>query len=280
LIQVKVILRRAVYSYARRSAEKPAHGPKGVVTMAKRNIIHIDEEKCNGCGNCITGCAEGALALIDGKAKLVKERYCDGLGACIGECPTGALWIEERAAEAFDEEAVEAHMAAVQTAHAGAAACPSGVADGGCPGSASRTFAPKPVAADSDSTEVPSALTHWPVQLHLISPSAPQYQEADLLIAADCTAFALGAFHSELLNGRALAIACPKLDDRSGYVEKLSALFREARPAGVTAARMEVPCCGGLVQMVLEAREGAGSGIPVRVLVVSADGALVDKELH
>lgn len=253
--------------------------------MAVRNIIRIDEGKCNGCGNCITGCAEGALALVNGKARLVRESFCDGLGACIGECPTGALTIEQREADAFDEAAVHAAAVAAQApaaAGAGATAfahaasgCPSGGNGGGCPGSMSRTFGPRP--ATPTGAAPASALRHWPVQLHLVSPHAPQYQGAELLLAADCAAFACGAFHTDLLPGKALAIACPKLDELSGYVEKLTDLFALARPPRVTVARMEVPCCGGILRMALEARARANSAVPVEEVVIGVSGDILSR---
>ena len=235
--------------------------------MAIRNIIRIDESKCNGCGNCITGCAEGALALVDGKAKLVKESYCDGLGACIGECPTGALTIERREADDFGEAAATAHAK-------GEPAVPGEArAGGGCPGAASQVFG-KAAAAGR-----PSALSHWPVQLHLIDPGAEQYLGADLLIAADCTAFAHGAFHEELLAGRALVIACPKLDAMDGYAEKLAALFAQAKPRSVTIARMQVPCCGGLTHLVQQARALAHSDIPINEITIGIEGGILAEKV-
>ncbi|HRU05388.1 MAG TPA: 4Fe-4S binding protein [Candidatus Brocadiia bacterium] len=249
--------------------------------MAIRDIIHIDESKCNGCGQCVTACVEGALKLVNGKAKLTSETYCDGLGACLGHCPTGALTIEKREAPGFDEAAAMAqagHPAA--QAHA-------------CPGQAARLFARKTGAPGHGAQAVPrrdrnasperasaSALTHWPVQLKLISPASPAYRCADVLIAADCVACALGDFHQRLLPGHSLIIACPKLDDWTGYVEKLTDLFRRAQPRSVTVARMEVPCCGGLVKMVLEARRRAASDLPVKVLTVGVEGGVVDAEIH
>ena len=239
-----------------------------------RKMIFIDEDKCDGCGQCITGCVEGALALIDGKAKLVKESYCDGLGACLGECPTGALTIEEREVAPFDEEAALAHVAAVDQA----AQVAKPAAKSACPGSTARQFE-APAAAPS-SASAPSQLTHWPIQLHLINPAAPQFQNADVLVAADCTAFALGGFHGELLAGRSLVIACPKLDDLKGYMEKLTALFADAQPTSVTVPRMQVPCCSGLIHMVLEARKAAGSTLPVREIVVGVEGNIVSEQTH
>lgn len=239
-----------------------------------RKMIVIDEDLCNGCGECITGCVEGALELVDGKAKLVKESYCDGLGACLGDCPTGALTIEEHEVDPFDEAAALAHAAAVEkSAQALKPAVPCG-----CPGSAARQFqAPE---AGPSGASVPSQLTHWPIQLHLINPAAAQFQEADVLVAADCTAFALGGFHGELLAGRSLIIACPKLDDPSGYIEKLTTLFADAQPTSVTVPRMQVPCCGGLIHMVLEARKAAGSSLPVREIIVGVEGGILSEKTH
>lgn len=262
--------------------------------MAVRNIIRIDEDKCNGCGQCILDCAEGALALVDGKAKLVRDSYCDGLGACLSGCPTGALTIEQREADAFDEAAVAAmmggHAAHAVPAHAvpamaaASGGCPSQAfahgGGGGCPGSMSRQLAPAKTPQAPAAGEIPSELTHWPIQLHLINPGAPQFQGADLMIAADCTAFALGGFHGELLAGKALAIACPKLDDSMGYLEKLAMLFAGARPVRVTVARMEVPCCGGLVRMVLEARAMAKSEIPVEEVVIGVSGGVISRNMR
>jgi NAD-dependent dihydropyrimidine dehydrogenase PreA subunit len=259
--------------------------------MALREIIRIDEDLCNGCGNCVTGCHEGALEIIDGKARLVRESFCDGLGACIGTCPTGALTIEKREANEFDEAAVEVAMAAVAKKEpAGTPALPVG----GCPGSAARTFAPASTpahgggcpgsmqrqfakAAEPEQVPgaIPSQLAQWPIQLHLIHPLAPQFQGGHLLVAADCTAFAFGAFHPEFLKGKALVIACPKLDDDQGYLEKLTDLFTDAKPASVTVARMEVPCCGGLVRLVVEARDRAESTLKVNEVIVGVQGGIV-----
>ncbi len=230
-------------------------------TMAIRDVIHIDEEKCNGCGQCVRACPEGALRLVNGKAKLVSEVYCDGLGACIGECPTGALTVERRQASPFDEEATRARMASHGSP---------------CPGAASRTFSPWPKAEKRERAgSTPSELTHWPIQLHLANPAAPHFQGKDLLIAADCTAFAHGAFHRDLLAGRAVVIACPKLDDLTGYIAKLAELFAGARPPSVTVVRMEVPCCRGLLQLVLQARELAGSEAPIQEVVISIEGCII-----
>ncbi len=241
--------------------------------MAIRNIIRIDEDLCNGCGNCVTGCHEGALEIIDGKARLVRESFCDGLGACIDTCPTGALTIEKRDANEFDEAAVAVAMAGAvaEKKPAGTPALPVG----GCPGSMQRQLRTAPAATETPAGAVPSQLTHWPIQLHLIHPLAPQFQGAHLLVAADCTAFAFGAFHPEFLKGKALVIACPKLDDDQGYLEKLIDLFTDAKPASVTVARMEVPCCGGLVRLVTEARDRAESTLKIEEVIVGVEGGIV-----
>lgn len=240
--------------------------------MAIRNIIQIDEAKCDGCGQCVTGCAEGALAIVDGKAKLVRESLCDGLGACIGECPQGALTIEQREADVFDDAAVEAHPAHSAPQHPG----------GGCPHAASRSFAPKSAETTPETgAAAPSQLAQWPIQLHLIQPTAPYFQDAEVLIAADCAAFACGDFHSRFLAGKTLIIACPKLDNPEGYIEKLRELFTEAKPRSVTVVRMEVPCCKGLLAMVLKAREQAGGATPVHEVVVGIeDGRTLMGQSH
>jgi ferredoxin len=280
--------------------------------MPTREIIEIDEDKCDGCGACAGGCHEGALRIIDGKARLVGESLCDGLGACIGECPRGAIKVTRREAEAYDEarvmdglsklgpKVIAAHLEhlrdhgqdgyvrealAYMAAHGMAApeaASPSevGCHGGGCPGSASKRFTPvkpaKEAAISGAAVEIPSALTHWPIQLHLINPRAPQFAGTDLLIAADCTAFSHGAFHTELLAGRSLVIACPKLDQgREIYVEKLASLLGSAR--SVTVAIMEVPCCSGLLKMVLDAREAAAKKPVVEAITVGIEGGIVGR---
>jgi NAD-dependent dihydropyrimidine dehydrogenase PreA subunit len=251
--------------------------------MAVRSIIQIDEEKCDGCGKCVIGCAEGALQIVDGKAKLVKDQYCDGLGACIGECPTGALTVIQRDAADYDEAAVLAAGGNPKRGHAPAhphppapAAAPHPMPHfGGCPGSAARAFAPAALKPAPEAAARPSMLAHWPIQLHLIHPGAPWFQNADVLLAADCAPFAMAGFHENVLAGKSLIIACPKLDDKSGYAEKLEFLFAKSRPKSVTVVRMEVPCCGGLLQMVLQARDHSGSDCPVRDVVVSVRGEVL-----
>lgn len=248
--------------------------------MARRKIIRIDESLCNGCGQCIPNCHEGALRIVDGKARLVSEQLCDGLGACLGHCPMNAITIEEREAEAYDECAVQAAKQEVKPlacapaesgihARAGAAAHPAA----GCPGTAAQGWKREP---EAETGPQPSQLTHWPVQLHLVSPTAPYYKDADLLLAADCTAYALGGFHAEWLKGRSLAIACPKLDEgQEEYLQKLVALIDEARIRSLTVLIMQVPCCRGLAALAEEALARATRKIPLRVVTVGLRGEIV-----
>lgn len=241
--------------------------------MATRNIVQIDEALCNGCGLCIDSCAEGAIQLIDGKAWLVKDQYCDGLGACLGKCPQDAITVVQREADAFDEHSVEQHLQAIGRAPAATPAPAHG--GGGCPGSMMRHFAPR---SDTTVMAAPSALQQWPVQLHLVSPTAPYFRGADLLLAADCTAFAHGGFHAQFLAGHALAIACPKLDDTGGYVEKLAAMITDSGLRSITVVTMQVPCCRGLERLALMAVEAAGADIPVYRVVVGIEGEILVDE--
>lgn len=214
--------------------------------MALRNIVKIDEEKCNGCGQCAIACAEGAIKIVDGKAKLVSEIYCDGLGACIGHCPEDAITIEQREADDFDEEATRAHLAQqkkteVQTNFI-------------CPGMAAKELRPK--AALNQTTQaapVQSQLGHWPVQLKLVSPHAPYFANADLLLVADCVPFAMGDFHGRFLKDHSIAVGCPKLDDTEFYVEKLAAILQANELNSLTVIHMEVPCCSGLTHIARQA---------------------------
>jgi Pyruvate/2-oxoacid:ferredoxin oxidoreductase delta subunit len=223
--------------------------------MGLRKIVEIDRDLCNGCGLCTTACAEGALALDEeGKAVIVREMFCDGMGVCLNVCPTDALKIVERESPEYDAEAARQHVLRTRGAEAAAAVHPGAGAD---------TTAP-----------APSEISQWPIQLHLISPHAPYFKNADLLIAADCTAFALGSFHADLLKGRKMVIACPKLDDTGPYVEKLAELFRENDLASITVAIMTVPCCGGLQRMVDRAVELSETDIPVETVVVGIDGQI------
>ncbi len=234
--------------------------------MAKRKIVKIDEEKCTGCGLCIPSCEEGALEIVDGKARMVKEIYCDGLGACLGECPEDAIRIEEREAEAFDEEATAEHIKR-QKETSPVAACELQDAGhaGGCPGAALRTFVAGPTgggaAPSLDSgASTQSRLGHWPVQITLLPPVGDIWNDADVLICADCVPFAMADFHERLLAGKTVAVGCPKLDNVDAYAEKLAGVFANNAIRSVTVARMEVPCCTGIVMATKAALERSGKG--------------------
>ncbi len=247
----------------------------------KRSIVKIDEDKCNGCSLCVPSCAEGAIQIIDGKARLVGENLCDGLGACLGDCPQDAITIEQREADAFDEAAVEQHKVSQSQPHAHEHAhSHSHSHQGGCPGAALRKLSPAPASQASSNSDVdrPSRLGHWPVQLALVPPTGEIWQDADVLISADCVAFAMPDFHEQLLAGRAVAIACPKLDDMAPYVEKLTNIFQNNSIQSITVAHMEVPCCSGIVHAVLDAIERSGrKDIPVRDVTVTIGGAIVEQ---
>lgn len=248
--------------------------------MPTRDIVSIDEDLCDGCGDCISACAEGAIALVDGKAKLVSDVYCDGLGACLGHCPQGAITVTRREAEPFDEAAVEQRLAEQKRAQSTVPVMPfptAAPAPGGCPGSRQQSFGPPASqAVQQTAASTPSALRQWPVQLHLLSPSAPFLAGSDLLLAADCTAFAVGGFHHDCLQGRSLAIACPKLDSQQeSYLDKLVAMIDHARIASLTVLVMEVPCCGGLVRLAERALAAAHRDVPLHVEVVSVRGEVV-----
>jgi Pyruvate/2-oxoacid:ferredoxin oxidoreductase delta subunit len=275
----------------------------------KRQIIEIDEELCDGCEECIPGCPEGAIQIIDGKARLISDLFCDGLGACIGTCPQGAITVIEREAEPYDEvivmenivrqgeNTIKAHLkhlrdhgqsdflkTAVSFLEENEIAVPdfespeSSCASGGCPGSQNMAFVdqiqtPENVAT----TDVPSALTHWPIQMHLVSPMAPHFAGADLVLAADCVAFSIGNFHQKYLPGKTLAIACPKLDQQQEiYLQKLKVLIDEAKINTLTVMIMQVPCCRGLLMMAQQAQQMADRKIPVKVIVVGIQGEILE----
>jgi ferredoxin len=315
----------------------------------KRTIIKIDEELCNGCGNCVPNCHEGALQIIDGKARLISDLFCDGLGACIGHCPEGAITMEEREAEPYDEIKVmelmvpkgrntilahlehlrdhnetellkqainyikenkvdmspknDEHVHKHTNSHAqpqafnnlnearAAVAPPSSGCGGGCPGSKAIDFnidlnkvneaasqvkvMPETVA----STDAPSELRQWPVQLHLLNPQAGYFKNADVVLAADCVAFSMGNFHNQYLKGKTLAIACPKLDsNKESYVEKLTSMITQSNINTLSVVMMEVPCCGGLVQMATMARQQSGKNIPIKKSVISLQGEVLSEE--
>ncbi|HAI21252.1 MAG TPA: 4Fe-4S ferredoxin [Clostridiales bacterium UBA8153] len=235
----------------------------------KRAVVVIDEDKCNGCGACIPSCAEGALQIVDGKAKLIADRYCDGLGACLGECPEGAISIQEREADAFDQAAVATHLASSSRLHA--------PAHPGCPGQTTQVLTrPVGLHGQHPAGQLQSELAQWPIQLALVSPRAPYFDGANLLVAADCVPFAFPDLHRQYLRDRALVVACPKLDDTSHYAAKLVEIVKANRVRSVTVLHMEVPCCFGLAQIVNAAT--SGTGVTVRDVVIGIDGTV--KEEH
>ena len=244
-----------------------------------RKIIEIDEELCDGCGQCVPSCAEGALKVVDGKVKVIADNLCDGLGACLGECPQGALKIIEREAEDFDESAVAEHLAKEEPAlgaEKGSKSLPCG-----CPSAQIQTFT-APVAAAStpapsgDAPNEPSALTHWPIKIRLIPPTAPYLKGADLLILADCSATAYRNLHQDLLAGKVVMMGCPKFDDADLYVERLAQVFGSAGIRRITCVRMEVPCCSGLTTIIKKALKAANQPIPAEELVIGPRGNIVE----
>jgi len=228
----------------------------------KRTIIRIDQEKCNGCGLCVPACAEGALQIIDGKARLVSEKFCDGLGACIGKCPVGALTVETREAEEFDEEAAKAHEKEVHASEHASSSAPTMI----LPNFAEKETAPL------DLPRISSMLSQWPIQLLLVPPNAPFLKDADLVIAADCVGFAYPNFHLDFLKGRKLIVGCPKLDDIQFYRKKLETLFKESQPRSVTVVNMEILCCSGLYKIVKEALAQAGVNAPLKQEIINIKG--------
>jgi NAD-dependent dihydropyrimidine dehydrogenase PreA subunit len=236
----------------------------------KREIIKIDEDLCNGCGECVPNCHEGALQVIDGKARLVSELMCDGLGACLGHCPQGAITVETKEAEPYNEVNPAGYIS--EGAH--------NQAGGGCPGSRSMTIErPGAYAGSAVLPGQPSELRQWPVQMHLLNPNAPYFRGADLLLAADCVAFSAGNFHSMFLKGKSLAIACPKLDHGTeSYIEKLVAMIDTAKINTITVMMIEVPCCGGLLQMVKAALSTASRKVPVKEIILGISGELLVEE--
>lgn len=229
-----------------------------------RKIIEIDEEKCNGCGACADACHEGAIGMVNGKAKLLRDDYCDGLGNCLPVCPTGAISFVEREAAAYDEAAVNAKkQAEKQPMHFG------------CPGSQSRRISRPSVENTTYSEPVQSRLSQWPVQIKLVPINAPYFDNAELLIAADCTAYAYGDFHNRFIRNKIVLIGCPKLDE-GDYTEKLTAIIKNNNIKSVTIVRMEVPCCGGIERAAKTALLNSGKFIPWQVVIISTDGKIFD----
>ncbi len=244
----------------------------------RRKIIEIDEERCDGCGQCIIGCAEGALKLVDGKAKVVADKFCDGLGACIGECPNDALTIVEKEADEFDEIAVEEHLSRMEKKQTGEAPAPSS----GCPSATLQSFAPtscqkanQPTAHEGGA----SALSHWPVQIRLVPPNAPFLKNANLLVAADCTPLAYPDFHARLLKGKVVLMGCPKFDDVQDYIDRFAAIFSASDIASITAVIMEVPCCSGLPYIIKKGMEKAGKTVPMETVVISTRGEILEQRV-
>ena len=248
--------------------------------MAIRKIVNIDEDKCNGCGLCVPNCAEGAIKIIDGKAKLLAENLCDGLGACLGECPKGAITITERDADEFDEAAVHEHLNKTEDHSCSSHSHHGG---GGCPGSRAMEIkrqdnAAKAAVVSSGDIEVKikPQLTQWPVQLMLVPERAPYFENADLLITADCVPFAYPNYHLDLLKGKKVVVGCPKLDDNGYYVEKLTGIVKNNNINSVTVAFMEVPCCGGIVMAAERAIQMSGKNIPLTKIRIGINGEAVN----
>ena len=249
----------------------------------KRKIVSIDESRCNGCGLCVSACHEGAIQLIDGKAKLISDSYCDGLGDCLPACPVDAIQIVEREAADYDEAAVAARMAAAK-GHAAPAPAPAPAAAKpplpcGCPGQMAkgmaRTPPPQILPADAPAATPVAQLGNWPVQIKLVNPRAPYLQNAALLIAADCTAFAYADIHRKFMRNKVTLIGCPKLDE-GDYAEKLTAILLANEIKSVTVLRMEVPCCGGIANAAMRALQASGKMIPWQVVTISTDGAILE----
>ena len=243
--------------------------------MAKRKIVRIDEEKCNGCGLCIPDCAEGALQIVQGKAKLVTDKFCDGLGACLGHCPQDAIIIIEREADGFDEKAAEYYL------HHKKEAENTKVEPlfAGCPSSRTMQFKPsKSPATTGPSARVVSELSQWPVQLKLVPVNAPYFEGADLLVVADCVPLAYANFHQDFLKGKAVVVGCPKLDDVQLYREKLTEIFKTNPIRSITVPFMEVPCCFGLVMAIEDALKASGKTIPLKKVKIGIRGDILSEE--
>lgn len=250
------------------------------MAKVKRQVIKIDEERCNGCGQCVPNCAEGAIQIIDGKARLVSDNYCDGLGACLGHCPMGALGFEEREADEFDETAAVEHVKSIRPENTPAPHNHAHAHHGGCPSAKVLDFRSeaRQAAPAGDQPHLESELRQWPVKLYLVSPNAPYFADADLLVAADCTAFAYASVHPDFMRGKALVIGCPKFDDIDEYTSKLTAIISQNNIKSVTVLHMEVPCCFGMKAAVTKAVAAAGKEdtLPVQAKVVTLRGEIKD----
>jgi Pyruvate/2-oxoacid:ferredoxin oxidoreductase delta subunit len=256
--------------------------------MSMRDIVHIDEDKCNGCGLCIPSCAEGAIRIINGKARLVADKYCDGLGACLGGCPQDAITIIRREADEFDEEAVKTYLENLdkESDNSSCSCFDNNLAElkvhSGCPGSrpidlrSSENSASVSHIADDVAISIKSQLKQWPVQLMLVPVNAPYFEGADLLITADCVAIAYPNYHLGMLKGKSVVMGCPKLDDGNYYVDKLSAILKGNDINSITVAYMEVPCCFGFVKVVEEALVRSGKNIPVKAMQISIKGEIIN----
>lgn len=242
--------------------------------MGTRKIVNIDESKCNGCGLCIPNCAEGALQIVDGKAKLIKDIYCDGLGACLGHCPTDAISIIEREAEEFDEEEVHLHLEKdIENKN------PLKQVFKGCPGSRIVEFKKDAAPSKIQEERIESSLRQWPVQLKLVPSNAPYFKGADLLVTADCVPFAYSNYHKDFLQDKAVVVGCPKLDDINYYSEKLEEIIKFNALKIITVLRMEVPCCSGIVAAVKNARMKAGVDIPIHVAIIGIQGEVISQDI-
>ncbi len=238
--------------------------------MVLRNIVNIDEEKCNGCGQCVDACAEGAIKMINGKAKLVSEVYCDGLGACIGHCPQDAITVERRDADEFDEQATKAHLTEKKS---------SPLSEFVCPGIMAESLIDKTEPAENTSVPALSQLSHWPVQLKLVSPQAPYFANSDLLLVADCVPFAMGDFHNKFLKDHSIAIGCPKLDDSEYYIEKLAQIIKINKLKSLAVIHMEVPCCSGLTSIARKATIMSKEKISFSDITIDLRGNVIKTEM-
>jgi NAD-dependent dihydropyrimidine dehydrogenase PreA subunit len=244
-----------------------------------RKIIKIDEDLCNGCGNCVPACAEGALEIINGKARVIADIYCDGLGACLGECPTGALTVEERTADEFDEHAVE-KMIAEKKGKKDKPSLPPvlSMASGGCPSARMmQSFAPASSGPAAAGEPVESALSHWPVQIMLVPPTAPFLKGADLLVLADCVPVAFPTLHRDFLQGKRVMMGCPKFDNTEAYIEKFAQICRQSGIRSITSVVMEVPCCAALPVIVKKGMERSGVTVPMEEVVISVRGKILER---